>query len=212
MRKSCHICNHPSHHQIDDLILKRISLRDIAGQFPGVSKSSLSRHKIHMHQSHRSGRPSKLTPEVQRILCGALRTGNYVENAVIYAGISKSTFYSWLAKGDADRLAGLTTILSEFSDAIKKADVDAEVRVIAQWQQHMGENWQACAEFASRRWPERWGRHKKVDMNHPAEIKQEVTTTIDEDSVKNPVEKIQKYTDAIREVITRQEQMGRGSE
>ena len=35
----------------------------------------------------------------------------------------------------------------EFMDAIKKAEYEAEVRLVAMWQKHMPENWQAKATF-----------------------------------------------------------------
>ena len=50
----------------------------------------------------------------------------------------------------------------EFVEAIKKAEHEAEVRMVAMWQKHMPENWQAIATFLERRYPDRWGR-KRLD-------------------------------------------------
>jgi hypothetical protein len=41
----------------------------------------------------RGGRPTKLTPEVADCICRMLRRGLYIETAVAFAGISRSTFY-----------------------------------------------------------------------------------------------------------------------
>ena len=45
--KTCAVCSHPSRAEIDRLLVEKVSLRDIAGQF-GVSRSALSRHAGHI--------------------------------------------------------------------------------------------------------------------------------------------------------------------
>ena len=95
-----------------------------------------------------------------------LRAGIYIEYAVEFVGISKSTYYSWMAKGSADQKAGHITEFSEFSDAIKKADVECKIHLLELWQKQMPKNWKACAAFLERRWPEDWGRYRRVDTNY----------------------------------------------
>jgi hypothetical protein len=58
----------------------------------------------------------------------------------------------------------------DFRGAVLKADGDAEVRVVAQWQQHMPENWQACRDFLARRFPDRWGPQDKHDHRHSGNL------------------------------------------
>jgi len=41
--------------------------------------------------------------------------------------------------------------------------------MVAQWQAHMPENWQAIATFLERRYPDRWGR-KRLDIEHSGEV------------------------------------------
>ena len=55
-------------------------------------------------------------------------------------------------------------ILFEFFDAITRAETVAEVRMVAQWQQHMPEDYRAIRDFLERRFPERWGRKDKVQQ------------------------------------------------
>lgn len=50
----------------------------------------------------RTGRPSSLTPAVRDRFLRALRTGLFRDQACVYAGISTSTFYRWMEKGNAD--------------------------------------------------------------------------------------------------------------
>jgi len=51
----------------------------------------------HAHRGVAVGRPSKLTDELERRLCDALRAGNHLEVAARYAGVSRSTLHRWLA-------------------------------------------------------------------------------------------------------------------
>jgi hypothetical protein len=109
-----------------------------------------------------AGRPTKLTPEVQKRLCDAIAAGNYREAACSYAGIDKATFSRWIARGEQAK----TGPFCDFCNAVQKAEADAEVAIVAQWQQHMPENWQACRDFLARRFPERWGPQDKHDLRH----------------------------------------------
>lgn len=123
-------------------------------------------------------RPSKLTPEVQKRLVKAIKAGNYYEAACGFAGIHYSTFREWMIKGEKAKSGKFR----EFYEAIKKAENEAEVRMVAQWQQHMPENWQAIATFLERRYPDRWGRNRlDVNMKHSGDIEVEITV-VDEDA------------------------------
>ena len=59
-----------------------------------------------------SGRPSKLTSEVQASIVGAIEQGNFAEVAAALAGIHRDTFYSWMDRGKRGEAP-----YSDFSDA-----------------------------------------------------------------------------------------------
>ncbi len=120
-------------------------------------------------------RPSKLTPEVIKRLTEAIRAGNYYEAACGYAGIGYSTFRAWMVRGEKAKSGKYR----EFMEAIKKAEHEAEVRMVAMWQKHMPENWQAIATFLERRYPDRWGR-KRLDIEHSGEIGIKIVDDIDD--------------------------------
>ncbi len=120
-------------------------------------------------------RPSKLTPEVTKRLTEAIRAGNYYEAACGYAGIGYSTFRAWMVRGEKAKSGKYR----EFVEAIKKAEHEAEVRMVAMWQKHMPENWQAIATFLERRYPDRWGR-KRLDIEHGGEICIKIVDDIDD--------------------------------
>ena len=100
-------------------------------------------------------RPTKLTPEVQLEICNWLKLGYYQEDAAIMAGISASTYYEWMKKGELERVAleegekaltlpdtslpasedgtpeiELVYPFMEFSEAVKKARAEAELSLI----------------------------------------------------------------------------------
>ena len=112
------------------------------------------------------GRPSKLTEDVKDKLVKAISQGNYYEAACSYAGISYSTFREWMNKGEEQE----GTEFSDFLEAIKKAESAAELRLVQEWQKHIPNNWQAIATFMERRYPDRWGRRERRDVNVSGEM------------------------------------------
>lgn len=108
--------------------------------------------------SQKTGRRSKLTPEVQERICKVIRAGNYAYIAAEYAGISETTFYRWMEQGEEQK----TGRHREFREAVKAAEREAEIRAVATVQQHMGKSWQAAMTYLERKFPQRWGR--RVDV------------------------------------------------
>jgi hypothetical protein len=106
----------------------------------------------------RTGRPCKLTPEVQEKICRAIRAGNYAYIAAEYAGVGKSTYHRWMQLGEQQESGPFR----EFRDAVKNAESEAEVRAVAIIQRHMETNWQAAMTFLERKFPKRWGRRLDV--------------------------------------------------
>jgi len=111
------------------------------------------------------GRPCKLTPELQEKIAQAILAGAYVETAAAYAGISKETFYDWLKQGAKQKRGKY----KDFSDAIKKAMAESELRDIATLTRASSSQWQAAAWKLERRFPQRWGRREKVELEGSSE-------------------------------------------
>ena len=107
-----------------------------------------------------AGRNTKLTPQLQQQLCAVIGSGNYIETACGYVGISTSTFFEWLQRGEGTHpKKPRTQRLSEFSDAIRKAEAQAEAARVARIAKAGQDGtWQADAWYLERRYPERWGR------------------------------------------------------
>ena len=77
------------------------------------------------------GRPSKLTPTVQRLICDAIAIGNTRHDAAEYAGVGLTTLKRWIGQGKRQRRGQFRTLL----DAIKKAEADAVVSSVGRIRQ-----------------------------------------------------------------------------
>lgn len=110
----------------------------------------------------RPGRPSKLTDErVQRLLT-AIQAGNYIETAAEVAGIGKSTFYRWMNADEPE--------FREFREAVKKAEAEAEARDVGMVRVAARSTWQAAAWWLERKFPERWGRRDRHEVEHSGRV------------------------------------------
>jgi hypothetical protein len=106
-----------------------------------------------------AGRPPAVTPKVLEALLKALEIGATHKIASQYAGISLSTFQLYLSKGRKDREDGVSSIYSNFSDAVEKAESSGTIQDLERIRKAADEGiWQAAAWRAERRWPDEYGR------------------------------------------------------
>lgn len=101
------------------------------------------------------GRPSKLTPEVSKAICDALRVGATHRMAADYAGVDPATFQRWLADPRAQ--------FREFRESVKRAEAKGDIAALAVIQKAAdGGQWQAAAWRLERRHPDEFGRRQVV--------------------------------------------------
>lgn len=114
-----------------------------------------------------TGRPIKLTKELEKKITDVIRAGNYIETAAAYSGISKSTLYDWLKRGERERQRSENNGVKvskkeqpfvEFSDAIEKALAEAEIRDVMRITEASKTDWKAAAWRLERKFPDKWGR------------------------------------------------------
>jgi len=110
-------------------------------------------------------RPTKFTLSTQTRIIEAIAGGNYYEAACASAGVDYATFRRWMQRGQKAKDGPYR----EFCDAILKAEAEAEVRIVAQWQQQIPENWPAARDFLARRFPDRWGPKERHIVEGDAE-------------------------------------------
>lgn len=113
------------------------------------------------------GRPPKLTDEIQDEIVELLRAGNYIETACAVAGVSKKTFYEWMKKANQSKRK---TRYTEFRNAVKKAQAWSEARDVTIIAKHGEKSWQAAAWRLERKYPDRWGRKDKLDVESKVKI------------------------------------------
>jgi hypothetical protein len=104
-----------------------------------------------------TGRPTKLTPDVQETIVKALLAGNYAITAAACAGIDASTYYRWLERGDPEGTAKGDAPYREFRATVERAKAQAEVGMVTRIALAGEDHWSAIAWLLARRWPQRWG-------------------------------------------------------
>ncbi len=93
------------------------------------------------------GRKSKFTEPVRERIIEALRAGTTYEIAAQYAGISRSTLYEWIKKGEGFE----TGLYRTFYDNIKKAEAEGAVVHLGTIAQASKKDWKAAAWLLERR-------------------------------------------------------------
>jgi len=106
-----------------------------------------------------AGRKTKLTPELQEEIVKRIRAGNYIRVACQAVGISHTSYFDWLKKGEE----GISPY-AEFLDAVQKAESEAHVNYVAIVASHAPTQWQAAAWWLERRFPQLWGRRDRLDI------------------------------------------------
>lgn len=116
-------------------------------------------------------RPSKLTPELQQRLIQAISIGSSLASACAYAGVSYKVFREWMIRGERESSGKYC----EFREAVRHAEARTEIELVAAWRSHCKTNWRACAEFLSRRFPDRWSPSHTVKL----EVQKELEKTLE---------------------------------
>jgi transposase len=124
-------------------------------------------------------RPTLLTPERTEKIVALISAGNFAETAALASGISKQTYYNWLARGKAER-ERLNEVLNgkprvkeapylEFFDSIEKARAEAEARMVVLITKAAQEprTWQAAAWWLERVAPQKYGRINRTEISGP---------------------------------------------
>jgi len=112
------------------------------------------------------GRKTRLTTDVQNRIVDALAIGASRGTAAELSGIGESTFYRWMERGEAATRGQFR----EFWEAVRSAEVQAEITAIGHWRAAMPRDWRACKEFLERRFPDRWGQKQAFDAQKPVEV------------------------------------------
>jgi hypothetical protein len=119
----------------------------------------------------KKGRPTKFNPGLAEQIIQYIRAGAYIETAAVAAGIDKATFYAWLKKGASDDSGPYF----DFALAVHQAMAMSEVRDVLLIGEAAKESWQAAAWRLERKFPDRWGQTRRVEV----EVKKELEAFYD---------------------------------
>lgn len=126
----------------------------------------------------------KINAEIIGKIVTYVRTGSYIETAVVAAGISKQTYYQWMKAASAaeeaaevaerkgeqsPRLTKQQKLCFELRDAIEKALAEGELSDLMTIRIASKRNWQAAAWRLERKFPDKWGRrdHLSAELSGP---------------------------------------------
>jgi len=95
------------------------------------------------------GRPSKISPDVQKRICDGIRLGMTYKLAAARGGVTYETLRTWMRKGEK----APNGQYAAFLDAVKRADSDCVDACLASIQQaaRKVQHWQAAAWLLERR-------------------------------------------------------------
>jgi hypothetical protein len=103
----------------------------------------------------RRGRRTKLDVKLQREICGYLSDCCTIRTACEATGMSESSFYLWVEKGEEGR-----SPYKEFSEAITRARGRAKARIVHSLLDE--KDWRARLELLARVFPDEYGRREPV--------------------------------------------------
>ena len=114
-----------------------------------------------------SGRPSKLTPELQERICEYIAKGHTYNRACKLCNISVSVFCEWRSKGEQARSKGETDVYTEFMEAVELADVQyIEVYVNCVHDAVKDGDAKLALTILGRKLPEEFGRRDNIVLEH----------------------------------------------
>ena len=109
------------------------------------------------------GRRTRYTTEIEDRMVEALRSGNHIDAAADYAGISHQTHYDWLRKASEGDKRYI-----RYAERTREARATAEIRNVT-YVQRAAQNgqWQAAAWWLERAHRSRWGKTQAVELSGP---------------------------------------------
>lgn len=120
-----------------------------------------------------TGRFQKLNGRLRRKLCELISERNQLDWAAGQCGISRSTFYAWLKKGENDIKAGVESEHSKLFEDIDAAKCEWEAKLLKSINEAGKESWQAHAWLLERKMPDKYGRKDRLDIGIAEAIKNE---------------------------------------
>lgn len=146
-----------------------------------------------------TGRPRKLTPELQERYLSYVRTGVSNKVAALAAGISPTTVMEWIARGEGRHPArDGDEVFAGFAEAVARVRSEREAYLAGLIAAAAPEDWKAAAWLLERGMPDTYGRSNRVELSGPQGTPIEVARA---DVVEQPID--MEAVEAMRQVMER---------
>jgi transposase len=123
------------------------------------SFQSAIKDKTGIRAKRKRGRPTKFNPEIADNILVLVTSGNFMETAAAFTGISKQTLYTWLKRGAREHDGPYR----KFLDALTKASGESAIRGLKPIVDAANAgNWQAAAWRLERQFPKLWCRKDQL--------------------------------------------------
>lgn len=146
-------------------------LEDAYGMSPGARLALPTRTSPASRRRRRTGRPTKLTPQLRERLLDYIRAGNRPAIAARACGVDERTFYRWMERGDVDPDTETPApdaeqaMYADFTDSVRTAVAECEAHAVLLLHQRLPRSTGALLEFLKRRFGARWGDRLSVDVD-----------------------------------------------
>lgn len=123
--------------------------------------------EVHPERSPVSGAPFGISAEQRVILCDALTAGNFRKVACDLAGVSYTTFNSWMKRGgdgDEGELEEYDEPYRSFVLSVRGAEAEGERALLAIISGAAATDWKAASWILSKRKKENWSDADKTSI------------------------------------------------
>ena len=118
-----------------------------------------------MADERRTGRPSKLTAELQAKIVKHLEDGLFIQNAAALCGIHVDSIMTWRKRGDdaakamakGEQVKASDRRFVDFAEAVARARAKAEQAAMIEIQVAARKDWNAARWYLERSYPDRYG-------------------------------------------------------
>jgi|GEM_PF-329257 len=127
-------------------------------------------------------RPTKINERLIEKMAKAVESGMFIESVAAYAGISKSTFYDWLRRGERERqrveanprrkVRKSEELYVDFSYAIEIAMGRADARDELRLENFANSDWRALVKKMEMKHPERYYQRQAVALEGTEKVLQ----------------------------------------
>lgn len=126
-------------------------------------------------KSNAGRKTALLQPNLEQTLLDYIRIGTPIRNAVVAAGITETSFYSWINRGMAERerlklVKGAKenpteVVFLKFLEQVERAKAEAVAKKVAVIAKSGNDgDWRAAAWWLERQLPEEFGKTDKLEI------------------------------------------------